>query len=350
VLLYATDATRAAALVQAAARAHPAIATGLVRIVRAAYSEKTLHARIMQIMAGNATATAADLTIYGASPATDGSGIDLSVKPSAVAQVGMEMTANAAAGAIPVTVTPGTPVRFDSVYWRWNDSYPLVSGDVLLGNGHGGGHTQCTSGLAAENSAGRDYLLTADHCFKTGSQVWGEGATPPGNWNSYADFGNYFGVDIGGYDTYDEALIDTGKYNGVGTTSLEADQPAGTYYQVTSDFGAGVGQGLCQDGTHSYYDFSDVPCNAVVYKTDYMFTGQWDDGTTHTADGVLTRSTGYIAEPGDSGALVFDVTGAATRNAVGMVSAGWSAGVYNYMLYVRATDVLSHYNLHLNPN
>jgi hypothetical protein len=84
------------------------------------------------------------------------------------------------------------------VHWRWNDSYPLVSGDVLIADGIGGvngAHSQCTAGLTAENSAGRDYLVTADHCFVTGYQVWGDGG-PYGDLNNF-DSGDYFGVDIG---------------------------------------------------------------------------------------------------------------------------------------------------------
>lgn len=354
VILYATDTTRAAALVQTAKLAHPGIATGLVRIVRSAYSEKALDARIVQILAGYGAPTTANLTIYSASPATDGSGIDLGVKPSAVTQVRTEMAANVVAGAaIPVTVTAGFLVSPASATWRWNDSYPFVGGDVLLGNAYSGrGHSQCTAGLAAENSAGRDYLLTADHCFVTGSKVWGDG-DPYGDFTPTLNFGDYVGVDIGGYFLYDEALIDTGKYNGAGTVSLEADTPAPTYYQVTSDdLPAGMGQGVCQDGAHSYFTGHGVPCNAVVCLLDDYTPVQFPDGHWYSVDGVLTRSTGYIETAGDSGALVFDVTGASTRNALGMLEGGYynNQDGYNYMLYVRVTDVLNYYHLHLNPN
>ena len=348
VLLYATSTTRAAALVSAAARAHPGIRTGLVRIVRSRYSLRTLEARINQIMPGNAHVSAADLIIYSASAAADGSGIVLSVKPSAVTHMRTGMAAKAVTGAIPVTVTPGAPFRAATTYWRWNDTYPFVSGDALLADGIGapnGGHNFCTAGLMAQNSAGRDYLITADHCFVTGYQVWGDGGSY-GDLNS-TSFGNYVGVDIGGYDRFDEALIDTGKYNGAGVVPLEADSPAGTYYDVTSDFNAGVGQGVCQDGAFSYFSGHGVPCSAVVYSAYTTAPVDWPDGTTHIVAGYQSRSTGYVAQQGDSGALVFDVTGSSTRNALGMASGISNYNGYNWLLYTRASDVLGHYNLRL---
>jgi hypothetical protein len=74
---------------------------------------------------------------------------------------------------------------------------------------------------------------------------------------------------------------------------------------------------------------------------------EWHDGTVHTVDGIATRSTAYVGTEGDSGALVFDVTGSTTRNALGMASGISSYGGYNWLFYVRATDVLGHYDLHL---
>jgi hypothetical protein len=69
----------------------------------------------------------------------------------------------------------------------------------------------------------------------------------------------------------------------------------------------------------------------------------------HTVDGVSTRGTGYVGTEGDSGALVFDVTSSTTRNALGMASGISTSGGYNWLFYVRSSDVLGHYKLHLAP-
>jgi hypothetical protein len=82
-------------------------------------------------------------------------------------------------------------VQGSSTYWRWNDTYPLVSGYVLIADGTGGmngAHSLCTAGLTAANSADRDYLITADHCFVTGYQVWGDG----GPYGDLSNFGKHF--------------------------------------------------------------------------------------------------------------------------------------------------------------
>ncbi|HEV3170247.1 MAG TPA: hypothetical protein VGZ32_07905 [Actinocrinis sp.] len=141
-----------------------------------------------------------------------------------------------------------------------------------------------------------------------------------------------------------------GRYNGGGTNSDEADQPVNTWYAVTSDAYSYNGDGVCQDGARSYYTGHGVPCSTVVYNEDYTTNLTWDDGTVHTVRGVLGRTTGYASTQGDSGALVFVVTGASTRQARGQVSAGGSAGGYNLLFWTEAPDILNHYNLHLNPH
>ncbi|GAB2736148.1 hypothetical protein GCM10010442_66430 [Kitasatospora kifunensis] len=108
--------------------------------------------------------------------------------------------------------------------------------------------------------------------------------------------------------------------NGAGSNSDEADQPDGQWYPVTSDAYSYKGDSVCQDGARSYYDGHGVPCGITVTNSDVTYTQAWQDGTVVTVRGVQGFSSGWVGEPGDSGALVFALVGN-TRQARGQVSA-----------------------------
>jgi hypothetical protein len=75
---------------------------------------------------------------------------------------------------VPVKMSPGAPVT--SSTWRWNDAPAFIGGDVLTSDARKSGYwAQCTSSLAAYDSSGEEYLITADHCFPKGANVTGEG-------------------------------------------------------------------------------------------------------------------------------------------------------------------------------
>lgn len=343
VVLYATDKARAAALVKAAKKAHPGIDTGLERTVGARFTKTAIDAQLAAIVAAHPATTAADITIDSAAAAPDGSGILVTATPHGMAALKTEMTAMTAKTAIPVTVTAGSPIT--AMSWRWNDGRPEIGGDVLLGNARGGGRAQCTAGLAAEDSNGRDYLITADHCFTTGSGAYGEG-------DAVGNFGFTFGSQFGTVTSdqnveFDSEAIDTGLYNGAGSNSDEADQPQGKWYAVNSYAYSYNGDSVCQDGARSYYTGHGVPCGIVVNNQDIYYSYVWDDGSAHTSRGV-SGTAGYAVTQGDSGALVFTINGSSTRQARGQVSAESNGGSTLY--WVEATDIFNHLGLHLNPH
>ncbi|MFJ2581176.1 S1 family peptidase [Kitasatospora aureofaciens] len=204
---------------------------------------------------------------------------------------------------------------------------------------------KCTAGLAAEDSSGGDYLITADHCFATGSgtHIYGEGDAV-GNWQ--LNYGSYVG-DIGNdQPQWDAQVIWTKAYNGAGTNSDEADQPQGQWYPVTSASCSYNGDSVCQDGARSYYNGYGVPCGITVTNQDVLYNITWDDGTVHTVRGVQGQSSGWMGEPGDSGALVFSISGSNTRQARGIASAMGGGSFF----WTEAPDILNAWNLHLNPH
>lgn len=345
VILYVTDTARGAKLIRAAAHAHPGIQAGRVKVVKAAYTKQAIDAEIHRIMTAAAAVPPADLTVYGAGPAPDGSGIQLTVKPESVAHVRASM---ATAGGIPVTVSAGA-VAIPAT-WRWNDVFQLIGGDVVVGQGYTGPGF-CTTGLAAEGPTGRDVLLTADHCFPYDTHVSGDG-NPIGNLSALPP-GNSFGYIKGTNDTYDAEVIDTGRYNGTGTNSDEADQPQGKWYPVTSDNYSHNMDIVCQDGAYSYYQHWGVPCGIEVVNDNWTENEKWG-GIIHTVQGVVGYNATYTGWTGDSGALVFTVTGANSREARGQVSSVLdiknASGAYIEIFWTEAPPILATFNLHLNPH
>ncbi|MGW0615669.1 peptidase [Streptomyces sp. NPDC002788] len=349
--VYATDSARGQKMIAAAKRAHHDIDLSKVKFMRAKYTKKQLDAAVAQIMASSKVSKASQLTVYSAAVTPDGSSVQVTAKPSAVAEVKaivshVHATADGLAGgpSIPVTVTAGSPIK--AATWRWNDTYPLIGGDVLLGQGVKSGYVdQCTSGIAAENaSTGEDYLITADHCYPLGADVFGE-ATPVGAWGT--NYGNYLGEVTSGDDYWDAQIIDTGHKSGAGSNSDEADQPQGTWYPVQSDFYSYNGDSVCQDGARSYYDGHGVPCGINVVNQDITYNATWDDGSVHAIRGVEGQKSGWAVEQGDSGGLVFSVASSCCRQARGEVSA---MDGNDTMFWTEAPDILGHFGLKLNPH
>jgi hypothetical protein len=335
-------------MLAAAKHAHGDIDLGRVRVVKAKYTKKALDATVAQVIADSKVKTAADLTVYSAAAAPDGSGVQVTAKASAIPELRASliphihaMAARAEAPRVPITVTPGTPVTADT--WRWNDTYPWIGGDVILGPAYTSGYRdQCTTGIAAEDN-GDDVLITAAHCFPDGSHTYGEGDAV-GTWGF--NYGHYFADVIASDDSWDAEVVDTGMLSGSGTNSDEADQPSGQWYPVDSDAYSYNGQSVCQDGARSYYDGHGVPCGIKVVNEDITYNLKWDDGTVHSVRGVEGQSSGWATEQGDSGGLVFSVENSTDRQARGIVSG--SSG-NSTMFWTEAPDILNHFNLKLNP-
>lgn len=110
VILYATNAAQAAAMIAAAKRAHPAIDTSRIRYMHADFTHAAITAEMDAIMA-RTSYSGPGQTIYSAAEMTDGDGILVTAKPSAVGKLraGLLRT-DSEKSRIPITVTAGSPI------------------------------------------------------------------------------------------------------------------------------------------------------------------------------------------------------------------------------------------------
>jgi hypothetical protein len=337
--LYATNATRARQLIQAAKAAQHGINTSEIKVVTARYTKKAIDAQIASIMSAPASAQ----TIYSAAEAPDGSGIQLSVKPgTSLAQVHAAIPQ--VSSGIPATVTPGTPIH--ATTWRWNDTQPFIGGDVVIGAGPGG-ENACSTGLALEDYTNfEDYIVTAAHCFNVGASVYGEG-DPIGDFGG--THGHYFGKVVFQSDHFDAEVIDTGNSFGNGSNSDEADTPGANggrgWIPVPEDNYSLNGESFCQDGDASYYITQEgVVCGIKITNDDITYNESWDDGSVHSVQGEEATRTGYAITQGDSGGLNFTICGSNCRNAIGQNSAETGNGPSSAtMFFVDAPDVIQQF-------
>ncbi|MFI6445622.1 hypothetical protein [Kitasatospora sp. NPDC050543] len=342
VTLYVTDAVQGQKLIASAKAAHAGIDTSLIKVAAAKYAKKDLDAQADQILEVTVAGEAADPEVYAVSVNPDGSGITVAGKSDKLDSIKSKFTAGITGA--PVSVVAGDPVAPAS--WRWNDTAPQIGGDVLLGPSHRSGYiSQCTAGLALENGVGRDSLVTAAHCFRNGTDVYGEG-DPEGHFG--ARYGHRIGHVVNTNARWDAQLIETGGFNGAGTNSAEADQPRGKWYRVKGTAYSYNGQSVCQDGARSFYTGHGVPCGIKVQNSDVRYNLKWEDGSVHAVRGVMGRNSHWAVTQGDSGALVFSVTNRTDRKARGIVSG--ESGNHTNLWWTEAPDIIDAFGIDLNPH
>ncbi|MFJ3792248.1 hypothetical protein [Kitasatospora sp. NPDC090091] len=110
VLLFATDETRAKALVAAAAAAHPGIDTDRAVIRHASYARVVVDPVIDRITAAE-TANAFPVPVYTASLAADASGIRITTTKAGLASQALKDAVAKLAGGVPVVYEEGQPIR-----------------------------------------------------------------------------------------------------------------------------------------------------------------------------------------------------------------------------------------------
>lgn len=213
-----------------------------------------------------------------------------------------------------------------------------------MGDAGNGDTGICTSGAAAEDSSGNDYILTAAHCFALGASIYGEG-DPTGDFG-FTESTHYIGQVTSVSGHWDTEVITTCCANGSGSISEEADSPVNTNYPVLSDAYSYDQQHVCQDGAVSYYQGHGVPCGIVVLHHDTTWTVQLPDGSIHTARGCMGTAA-YTATHGDSGGLVFGFDSAGLRQARGSVSIGTPDD--KTLWWTETPNSFSAFGLHLNP-
>ncbi|MDG6103765.1 hypothetical protein Daura_24395 [Dactylosporangium aurantiacum] len=243
------------------------------------------------------------------SPATDGSGITVSVRPAAgVTAFGAGVTPGAdapnlraAVRAGGVTVVTAEPAQ---MYTREADSAPFYAGGLIMRDGVGG--PACTAGWSVRFPNNEQFTATARHCGALGS-----------NW--YSGDGHYLGWGAGESITRQS----DGKWRGYDALFVVTTGSGGSDSRMFD--GPGVFQanqfqklvrGTHESSTNSWVCMSPavtgVRCSIQIVKDNdsecvYSNVPGIADGTTVCFNTIsaLSRADEWITMAGDSGGPVF---------------------------------------------
>jgi len=350
--LHVTDTTRAAGLIQAAKSADPSISTKLIRTHKATYALAVLDAARDAYLARPHS-----YAVYAASPAPDGSGLqievdntatairtdgnDIAMKPAGAAKTLVVAAASTASTASTVarSFTKGSARHPKSAVWntvKWHDSSPFIGGDVMT---NGSGH--CTSGLpAVRKSDGHPVMVTAAHCFSVGQRIYtAAGAT--WSWLNRR-LGNYVGTVTSRNMGWDAELL-------AGANNNADESDVSGWIPLTSVKDSYLGDWVCHSGARSASLGHSTPCGIKVTNQDLKFlVGKYYARGVEGVDFVH----GWGSVNGDSGATVWAaVDHASTRQARGIVSNGGLDGTpdQNRVDWTQAIDIFNAYGLRLNP-
>lgn len=351
VIVYVTDLAQGKELLRAVgARKRPGIAVRRAILQLAPYSHATLDAaaaRIMQTAAQNTL----PVHISAAAVAPDGSSVQLTEtpsRPSEPVELNSVLSAQpkvlAAAAGVRLTVNQGEapkPAAWSDV--KWNDSKPFIAGDVLTDT-QGSYVNYCSAGMSIVAN-GKDFLVTAAHCFQGADISIYTGGADKGRYDGDTTGAHYVGFLAGSEPTFDDEIIDSGS----GNTSNSDESDVTSYLPMTSDAYSYNGDLVCQDGAASYFLGHGVPCSIKVVNQDIRYNIVYA-GQTVTVRGVEGTKTdgGWAVHEGDSGGAVFSVAGQGIRQSRGIVSAEDSDGGAN-IFWTETPDILKQWYAKLNP-
>lgn len=348
--LYVTNPALAGRLLTAARRLAPGLDLGLISVRRTAYSAAALDAAGKRLLAASA-AKRLPFPLYSVSQVDFGASLRLDVPDPAAARRLSEIPDASLHGksvaqfaGVRLTFEHGTQVRL--LYSRDNDIPPFIAGDYLSGI-NGQGADGCTAGIPVEDSAGNDYLITANHCFYADTWVYTANGT----------------TEVGYPDRYNDAIdaerINTLASDGLGSLAIEGNNNAGgtiTGYPIVGNTPSWpVGMDICQNGISSYDNAGRVPCNITIVGTGQFYACPVPNGSCQTITEEKTESVNgaWITEPGDSGALVFTIYQSTEREALGMVDGGANCSGSSLscttMFFVLARTIYAGLGVHLNP-
>lgn len=334
--LYLTDPAAAPGLVALARRTDPGLTLDQVSVHGAAYALATLDAASRVVVAAQRP-----YAVYAAYPAPDASGVRVEVSDSVAAARtwGTHLLVAQQDGTeteVPLSFVAGSPRAahgWDAV--KWHDSAPFIGGDVLTHDGH----HYCTAGLPAVRIRGsHPVMVTAAHCFGTGSRVYtGAGAT----W-AYRNgrTGSYVGTVTKRRTSLDAEILD-GADNNADESDTSGWKPlTSVAYSYRGDY-------VCHSGARSASKGHPTPCGIKVTIDDLYF--REGGHTVRGVEGVDVHGWGSVN--GDSGGTVFAVQAHGRRQLRGMVSAGGTDGTADQKRvdWPEAVDVFREFGLELNP-
>ncbi|MFC8370738.1 MULTISPECIES: trypsin-like serine protease [unclassified Streptomyces] len=237
---------------------------------------------------------------------TDGSGLVLTQNTTRAAR-----TASAAQDHSPVGQVAGVPVKTISEEplqerSRVNDGAPWSGGaQISFGN------SWCTAGFGVRDGSGATYLLTAEHCGRSGQRF-----TNPQ--------GTYIGTSTKSHDAHDVMLIPTNSDNFMYTGGPDSD--AGV--RVDGWDHVFPGEYLCQSGVTSARATGGPVCNIKVL---FFYNDSEDLVEAEQMDGQ------DVARGGDSGGPVYTASAGGGAIAKGTLtrSAGSRLGFQDFYTATR---------------
>ncbi|MER5866212.1 hypothetical protein [Kitasatospora sp. NPDC002040] len=324
--VYLTDVGEARSFLGAVHQVNPKADTGLVHVRPGKKSRQQLKRETDAILADPAL----PFTVALAGSTVDGSAIELSVDNPAAARAYLATPAVAAARsaagpATPVRVAQGAPSRPLS---RWNDSSPFYAGAAL--GPASGAESYCTSGIPAVSTwDGRQWLVTAGHCYNVNDYVYTAGGT-------------YIGQVKYDLPAIDSVFIEapTLRYTWDGTDA------AGYTRYLNGVRNVAVNDFTCQLGYNS-----KVVCNI---RTVYAGNASWNvNGTTVNGSYGVPNGGGIVGRGGDSGGPVIYLNDPNSRQLNGIISVGYGCGASGCTTGLGWVDVSTIFNtfaIKLNPS
>ncbi|MEO3974090.1 hypothetical protein [Streptomyces sp. CAU 1734] len=324
--VYLTDTSRGRDFLAEVRRANPEVNTRLINIVRGKNTRQELKKEVERITSRE------DLpfrvTLAGSS--TDGGTVELSVDKPAAARKWLASPAVAnkrkAESATPVRISQGTPAKALS---RENDTAPFYAA-AALGPGSGG-RSRCTSGIPAISTwDGRQWLVTAGHCYNVGDHVPALG-------------GNYIGQVKYKRPEVDSAFIET-RTNRYTWDGVDAQ---GYVRYLNGVRNVAVNDFTCQLGYNS-----KVVCNI---RTTHAGNLSW------YVNGVLVWGSfgvphygGVVGRGGDSGGPVITVNDPNSRQLNGIISIGTGCSPVKDCTggvgWVDVWSIFNNFAIKLNPS
>ncbi|WP_026421215.1 hypothetical protein [Actinokineospora inagensis] len=282
--VYLTDVRQGRDFVAAVGRLDPKVDLRLINVVAGKRTWRQVRQEITDL-------GRADLPfkVISAGSSVDGGVISLAVDDPDAARAHF---AGFAAGEVRVGKAPST-----RLLTRWNDSAPFYAGAAL--GPASGGQSYCTSGIPAVSTwDGRQWLVTAAHCYNVGDNVYTAG-------------GSLIGQVKYERPAIDSAFIEarTNRYTWDGV-----DATGYTRY-LNGVRNIAVGDFTCQLGYNS-----KVVCNI---RTTQAGTAGWSaNGTTVLGSWGVPNGGGVVGRGGDSGGPVITINDPNSRQLNGIISVG----------------------------
>ncbi|MET9960692.1 hypothetical protein ABZ128_16855 [Streptomyces sp. NPDC006326] len=324
--VYLTDVRESGKFIAAVRAADPKVDGRLIHVVKARKSAQDLRKEISGITGRSDLPFKVSL----AASAVDGSSIDLSVDNPPAAQAWFASPAvtgqRGGASATPVRITQAAPAQPLN---RWNDTAPFYAGAAL--GPASGSQSYCTSGIPAVSTwDGRQWLVTAGHCYNVGDNVWAAG-------------GNYIGQVKFKRPELDSVFIEAATYR---YTWDGLDANGYTRY-LNGVRNVAVGDFTCQLGYNS-----KVVCNI---RTVYAGNARWNvNGTDVWGSYGVPHYGGIVGRGGDSGGPVIFINDQNSRQLNGIVSYGWGCNASKEcstgLGWVDVWSIFNGFAIKLNPS